>query len=269
MIPIYQVDSFAEAPFKGNPAGVCLLEHELEPELYLKIAGEMNLSETAFIVPTGKSDTFKLRWFTPKSEVPLCGHATLATAWIQYTELGYSGELYYETLSGRLSVSRVHEKIKLIFPAELPNRLEVDELIEGAIGCGGKTYYGANTQKLLVEIEKPDLLYKLRPDSKTLATLAVGVPVKGLIVTTRSSGEYDFLSRYFAPWIGIEEDPVTGSAHTVLGPYWAKKLNKNFLRAYQASDRGGELQLEILQNNKVSILGSAVTMIRGHLNLQL
>jgi PhzF family phenazine biosynthesis protein len=267
MAAIYQVDSFTKFPFRGNPAGVYISDVELDYETCIKIAREMNLSETAFPVRTTDDNHYRLRWFTPATEVPMCGHATLATSWVQFTELGIDGDLYYETLSGQLKVSRLGDSLKMDFPSELPLRIDCDGPIGEAVGCDGKAYYATGTRKLLFEIAGCEKLEGLHPDFSALEKLSVGVPVRGLIVTCNGGGEFDFFSRYFAPWVGINEDPVTGSAHTVLGPFWSERLGKEKLQAYQASHRGGEIRLEILDGNRISIIGNAVTVIRGQMSI--
>lgn len=266
MIKIFQVDSFTGEAFRGNPAAVCLLERELDERLYLEISREMNLSETAFLIPGATEGESRLRWFTPETEVRLCGHATLATAWIQYTELGMSGEIIYNTLSGRLNVSRDGERIEMNFPAENLSKFDNDLIVKRAIGCDGSSYYAPLSKKILFELAHGENLEDISPDFSSLKRLDFGLEVKGLIVTRKGSHDYDFMSRYFAPWVGINEDPVTGSAHTILGPYWSRKLGKNSLKAYQASRRGGEINLRILENDRVCIIGKAVTVLRGYLS---
>lgn len=267
MHKIYQVDSFTAVPFSGNPAGVCILEGQIDENLCLKISSEMNLSETAFVWPEGTSNTFNLKWFTPKTEVKMCGHATLATAWIQFTELGIKGEIFYETLSGRLKVKLVDEMIEMDFPSEDPARIDLDRRIGEIIGIEGDAYYSPGTEKLLYEIPAKDKLETLSFDTKRLLKTDFGKQSKGLIVTCSGDERYDFYSRYFAPWVGIDEDPVTGSAHTVLGPFWAKKLNKKKLKACQLSARKGELETELLDDRRILIRGKAVTVIRGVISI--
>jgi PhzF family phenazine biosynthesis protein len=265
MAAIYQVDSFTKLPFSGNPAGVYISDVEQDYETCIKIAREMNLSETAFPVRTTDDNHYRLRWFTPTTEVPMCGHATLATSWVHFTELGIDGDIYYETLSGQLKVSRIGDDLKMDFPSELPFRIDLDRSVGEALDCNGMAYYSTGTRKLLFEISDRKKLEGLHPDFSKMEKLSVGVPLRGLIVTCKGDGEFDFFSRYFAPWVGINEDPVTGSAHTVLGPFWSERLGKDKLRAYQASQRGGEIRLEILDGNRISIIGNAVTVIRGQM----
>ncbi|MBN2219951.1 MAG: PhzF family phenazine biosynthesis isomerase [Kosmotogaceae bacterium] len=264
---IYQVDSFTAVPFSGNPAGVCLLEGQIDEKLCLKISSEMNLSETAFVWPEGKSNTFSLKWFTPKTEVRMCGHATLATAWIQFTELGIRGEIFYETLSGRLKARLVDEMIEMNFPSEDPLRMDLEGGIGEIIGVEGDAYFSPRTEKLLYEIPAREKLETLSFDIKKLLKTDFGIKAKGLIVTCPGDERYDFYSRYYAPWVGIDEDPVTGSAHTVLGPFWSRKLNKKNLKACQLSARKGELEIELLDDKRILIRGKAVTVIRGEISI--
>ncbi|RAM60156.1 phenazine biosynthesis protein PhzF family protein [Mesotoga sp. SC_4PWA21] len=267
MLKIFQVDSFTGVPFGGNPAGVCVLEKEIEERQYLNIAAEMNLSETAFVNPLTKSNTFGLRWFTPKTEVKMCGHATLATAWVQFTELGIEGEIFYETLSGRLKVRYVDGKIEMDFPSDNPVRVPIDDALESIIGAKGKGYYSPATEKLIYFIPSISELEAILPDFNLLEKMDFGIEVKGLIVTSPGDQRYDFYSRYFAPWVGINEDPVTGSAHTVLGPFWSNQLGKRVLKACQLSSRMGEIELRLLEENRILILGEAVTLIRGTISI--
>jgi len=267
MLKIYQVDSFTAVPFGGNPAGVCLLDEEIDERLYPRIASEMNLSETAFVRPGDEKNTYGLRWFTPKVEVKMCGHATLATAWIHFTELGVKGEISYETLSGKLGVRYVDGKIEMNFPSDNPYRVKIDEMLGRITGVEGECYYSTLTEKLLYIISSKSKLEDLSFDFSLLQNRDFGYTVKGLIVSSPGDEKFDFYSRYFAPWVGINEDPVTGSAHTVLGPFWSEKLGRKNLRACQLSSRRGELDLELLPNSRILILGKAVTVIRGTISI--
>lgn len=283
-IPIYQVDAFTAEAFSGNPAAVCLLERDLDDATMRAIAAEMNLSETAFVRPVGDetweqvrdgagssaTPTFSLRWFTPKVEVDLCGHATLATAAVLFREVGVKSDLVrFETLSGALAARRGETGIVLDFPADPPVPFERPEglldtlrdfTIEAAV-------YAPKTRNLLIQLGSADEVRALEPDFARVMALTMQGEIHGPIVTARGEPPYDFVSRYFAPWVGIEEDPVTGSAHTVLGPYWGRILGKREMFAYQASARGGELHVTLLEEARVAIAGEAVTILEGELRL--
>lgn len=261
-IPIFQVDAFAEEPFRGNPAGVCLLERPAEAAWMQKVAAEMNLAETAF--PLAEGDGFRLRWFTPAVEVKLCGHATLATAHILWERglLAPGREARFETLSGPLTARRDGGLVELDFPARppLPRPPDWAESVVGALGVK-PVYIGMSAEDVLFEAADEAAVRSIAPDFAALRSL----PARGVIVTSRSSDErFDFVSRFFAPAVGVDEDPVTGSSHTVLVPYWAKKLGKTALTAYQASSRGGVLHLRDA-GERVKIAGRAVTVIAGEL----
>jgi len=261
-IPIFQVDAFTSEPFKGNPAGVCLLRGPAEAAWMQSVAAEMNLAETAF--PLAEGDGFRLRWFTPKVEVKLCGHATLATAHILWEQglVPAEREVRFQTLSGLLTARRDGDLVELDFPARppLPKVPEWAEAVVGALGIK-PTAIVLSAEDVLFEAADEEAVRSVQPDFATLRAL----PARGVIVTSRSaSPDYDFVSRFFAPAVGIDEDPVTGSSHTVLVPYWAKKLGKSEFTAYQASARGGVLRLR-LAGDRVKIAGRAVTVIKGEL----
>ena len=259
---IYQVDAFTQEAFKGNPAGVCLLTEPASEEWMHNIAREMNLSETAFLVPT--SDGFNLRWFTPTVEVALCGHATLASAHILWETgvLTKDQPARFHTLSGLLTARQAGDWIEMDFPSkpEIPADLPPD--LARALGVK-ILYTGKNQFDYLVEVENEQALRTLQPDFTLLGSL----PVRGVIVTCRPDDPksmYDFLSRFFAPAAGVNEDPVTGSAHACLAPYWSKKLGKEGMLAYQASARGGILRLRTA-GERVIICGHAITVMRCQL----
>jgi len=255
---IYQVDAFTEKTFSGNPAGICVLNEKPEEKLMQNIAREMNLSETAFLIKEGEK--YNLRWFTPDAEVDLCGHATLASAHILW-EKGYLRkdiEAKFSTKSGLLTAKMSDGWIELNFPALPEEKTEPSvELLE-ALGTQA-TYVGKNKFDYLVEVESEEIVTTMKPDFMKLLKL----PARGVIVTSRAKG-YDFVSRFFAPQIGVLEDPVTGSAHCCLGPYWQKKLNKDKFIAYQASERGGILRVKVA-DNRVLISGKAITVLEGEL----
>jgi PhzF family phenazine biosynthesis protein len=261
-IPIFQVDAFTAEPFKGNPAGVCLLSKPVEAAWMKNVAAEMNLAETAFPLPEG--DGFRLRWFTPAVEVRLCGHATLATAHILWEQgiLAPTEEARFETLSGRLTARRDGGLIELNFPSR-PVQPKLPEWTDAVVGVLGfkPLFIGMSAEDILVEAPDEDTVRSVEPDFALLRSL----PARGVIVTSRSSDpQFDFVSRFFAPAVGVNEDPVTGSSHCVLTPFWARRLAKSSMKAYQASARGGVLHVRV-DNDRVRIAGRAVTVIRGQL----
>jgi PhzF family phenazine biosynthesis protein len=256
---IYQVDAFTAEPFRGNPAAVCVLEKEPDAHWLQKVAAEMNLSETAFLLP--QADGYSLRWFTPSFEIDLCGHATLASAHILW-ERGYlrtDQEAKFYTKSGLLSARKVEDWIQLDFPALAEKETAAPEELLAALGID-PLYVGKSVFDYLIEVEQEEIVRKLQPDYTKL----MEAPMRGVIVTARAK-DYDFVSRFFAPEVGIFEDPVTGSAHCCLGPYWQKKLGKDHFLAYQASERGGVLKLQVT-GERVLISGQAVTVLEGQLS---
>lgn len=267
----YVVDAFTDMQFKGNPAAVCLLEDEISEGLMQKIAYEMNLSESAFVKsvegkPISESNKFSLRWFTPKVEVPLCGHATLATSWVLFSDvaLGYE-KIEFETLSGTLISKKEEEGVLLDFPlSELEPYTPPMELIS-SLGVSG--YEGCQlareSKKILIHLKDEEAVLKVNPDFEVMNDLSFEDMI-GVIVTSQGSPPYDFISRFFAPWVGVLEDPVTGSAHTVLTPYWSKILGKKEMLAYQASERGGELLVRE-KEDRVELVGSAQIVLKGEL----
>lgn len=259
-LPIVQVDAFTDRAFSGNPAAVCLLDAPREDGWMQNVAREMNLSETAFLMR--RDDGFDLRWFTPEVEVDLCGHATLASAHVLWEEeiLDKKETARFHTRSGILSAVRVDRWIEMDFPAELQKPAIAPPALTRAVGTT-PVYIGRNRFDYLLELESEEVLRSLHPDLALLKT----VPARGVIVTAPSgSKNYDFVSRFFAPAVGINEDPVTGSAHCCLGPYWQKRLKKDSFIAYQASARGGIVRLNV-QGDRVMLSGQAVTVLRGEL----
>lgn len=255
---IYQVDAFTEKPFMGNPAAVCILKNYPTEKWMQDVAGEMNLAETAFLVPM--NDGYSLRWFTPNSEVDLCGHATLASAHILW-ERGYirpDQEAKFYTKSGLLTAIIHEDWVQLNFPATLEEKIEGPAELTEALDIV-PVYIGKNVFDYLIEVESEEIVRTISPDFTKL----MKVPMRGVIVTAKSA-EYDFISRFFAPEVGIFEDPVTGSAHCCLGPYWKKRLKKDKFIAYQASERGGVLKVQVL-GERVLISGKAVTVLEGDL----
>ena len=257
---IFQVDAFNNKPFSGNPAGVCILEKPADESWMQNVAMEMNLSETAFLFR--KEDGFNLRWFTPKMEVDLCGHATLASAHILYTKgyLNPGQKADFYSKSGLLKAEFKNGWIELDFPRL--NEVSVDTPVDLARALGAKPLYvGKCGFMYLAELKSEDVVRTLKPDFSILGKPEVG----SVIVTSRAStAGYDFVSRFFAPIVGIDEDPVTGSAHCCLGPYWSKKLGKSEFDAFQASARGGVLKVKV-GNDRVYLRGQAVTVLEGEL----
>jgi PhzF family phenazine biosynthesis protein len=259
--PLYQVDAFTSQRFGGNPAAVCILEEPAEESWMQAVAAEMNLAETAFL--HRENDGFRLRWFTPTVEVELCGHATLASAHVLW-EAGYlweEEEARFYTLSGLLTARSQEGWIELNFPAVPEESAQAEPELLASLGIDALLYVGRNKFDYLIEVGSAAEVRALKPDFAALRK----VGGRGVMVTARDeSGEYDFVSRFFAPAAGIDEDPVTGSAHCGLGPYWAAKLDKNELTAFQASPRGGLVRLAVA-GDRVLLRGQAVTVLRGML----
>lgn len=258
---LLQIDAFTSAPFRGNPAAVCLLDEERDAQWMQDVASEMNLSETAFLLRRG--DGFSLRWFTPGAEVALCGHATLASAHALWEEgiLGPDDTARFHTLSGLLTADRRGDLIELDFPATIPQPAEAPEGLLSALGLTDALFVGRNKFDFVIEVESEQLVRTLEPDHAQLKR----IPVRGVIVTSRATtGDADFVSRFFGPAVGVDEDPVTGSAHCALTPYWAAKLGKNEMLAFQASRRGGYIRVR-LAGDRVKLGGNAVTVLRGEL----
>jgi len=255
---IAQVDAFTDKAFAGNPAGVCILTERVSDSWMQNMAKEMNLAETAFLLK--ESGGYNLRWFTPTIEVELCGHATLAAAHTLW-ELGYLPEnesAHFSSLSGPLHAHRSGAWIELDFPAERESESTCPDALAKGLGTQF-TYVGKNRFDYLVVVESEQLVRGLTPNMAMLRQ----VPERGVIVTAASdSDEFDFVSRFFAPSVGIDEDPVTGSAHCCLAPYWANLLGKSELVAYQASERGGIVRMR-LENDRVILAGKAVTIFTG------
>ena len=259
-LTLYQIDTFTGRPFEGNPAAVIPLETWLPDYTMQSIAEENNLSETVFFVP--KNSGFHIRWFTPKTEVDLCGHATLAAAYVLFNILGYKGEsIEFESKSGTLTVLQKYDWLVLDFPSQPPIPCHVPDAIVKAfkktpIEC-------LRSEDYIVVFESESDILSIKPDMDYLKKL----DLRGVIITARSR-QYDFVSRFFAPNCGIDEDPVTGSAHTQLTPYWAQILGKTSMTAKQVSSRGGELICE-LHNDRVFISGKAVKFLEGKIELNI
>jgi PhzF family phenazine biosynthesis protein len=259
---ILQVDAFAEAAFGGNPAAVCFLEEPADAVWLAQVAGEMNLSETAFLQRRG--DTWRLRWFTPTVEVDLCGHATLAAAHAIWEEglAAAEASLRFETRSGELTARRVDAGgIVLDFPAEPATPATPPATLVAALGSPSVIAAGRNRFDWLVQVESAAVVRALRPDMAALAE----IEMRGVTVTAESDdGRHDFVSRWFGPGVGVPEDPVTGSAHCCLGPWWAERLGRQELKGYQASPRGGSVGVRVHEAG-VELTGRAVTVLRGRL----
>lgn len=259
-LEFHQVDAFSDRPFSGNPAMVYRLDAWLSDELMQQIAAEHNLSETAFVVR--EDHGWHIRWFTPSHEIPLCGHATLASAFVLYEKYAEASDtLHFSSKSGALSVTRENGRLLLDFPAMPPSEVGVTVDIERALNTQVVDVLGS--AELLVVLESEQAVRQCTPDLAAIARL----PWPGVIVTAKGDGErYDFVSRYFAPGIGVSEDPVTGSTHCCLIPYWSARLNKFSLTAHQSSARGGDLFCR-LEGDRVKIGGYATLVASGVLTL--
>jgi predicted PhzF superfamily epimerase YddE/YHI9 len=264
-VRIVQVDAFTTRPFAGNPAAVCVLRDRPADGWMRDVAREMNLSETAFLVPRSavpRTDGYDLRWFTPAVEVDLCGHATLASAHVLWEDghLPTGAQARFQTRSGLLRAGRCGDWIELDFPATHASGEEAPPGLLAALGASAQ-FVGRTKFDYLVHLESEEQLRAISPDFTALRKMAV----RGVIVTARSaSSDFDFVSRFFAPASGVDEDPVTGSAHCALGPYWSERIGKTELTAYQASARGGVVRVRV-KADRVILGGQAVTVLRGEL----
>ena len=255
-LPLYQVDAFTSRLFGGNPAAVVLLEDWLPDDVLAAIAAENNLAETAFVIPG--ADTMPLRWFTPKVEVPLCGHATLASAAVVMERLEPGRrEVVFQSASGPLSVTRTGASYAMNFPSRPSVRVPTPEALTRALGADPLEVW-ENSFNFMAVFERADAVRALVPDMPAVASL--GRP--GVIATAAGDRGFDCVSRYFAPAKGIPEDPVTGGAHCMLAPYWAQRLGKSTLRAHQASARGGELTCRVV-GERVELEGACVFYLEG------
>jgi PhzF family phenazine biosynthesis protein len=261
----YIVDSFTHEPFKGNPAGVCFLENELNDEVMLKIAQEFGLSETAFVKATARTDTYSIRFFSPQKEIPLCGHATLAAAKVIFksTELHEIHFITWHNLD--LTIKKVDHEIIMEFPVYDTIAATVPATMLKALGLDSITQasFSKESKIMVLEIDDCDLLTRLNPDF--IGLVKTYDDINGVLVTAPSKNSYyDFHYRYFWPWAGTNEDPVTGGVQTFLAKYWAKKLNKTKMKAFQSSSRTGLMTVE-LQGGKVYIYGEAIIILEGNL----
>lgn len=258
-LTLYQIDAFAEKVFEGNPAAVIPLQNWLNDEVMQKIALENNLSETAFFVPVEAG--FHIRWFTPLAEVNLCGHATLASAHVLFNHLNYTEkEIRFQSRSGILKVKKEGDLIVLDFPASKMSEIEVPENLQTAFNIQPKKCIKGRDDLMLI-FEKEEDILNLKPDFQKI----IQSKTRGVIVTAKSE-KYNFVSRFFAPAVGVNEDPVTGSAHTILIPFWSNELRKNEMIAKQISGRGGILYCKNL-GDRVEIGGKAVTYLMGEITV--
>lgn len=259
-VHIVQVDAFTSIPFAGNPAAVCVLPAPADESWMRNVAREMNLSETAFLHP--ENGGYRLRWLTPVVEVDLCGHATLASAHVLWEDghLASDAEARFHTRSGLLTCTRDGAWIRMDFPAKIAEPAEGPQQLADALGAD-LTWIGRNQFDYLVQVASEATLRSLQPNHHLLRQL----PVRGVIVTARSKDpKFDFVSRFFAPGSGVDEDPVTGSAHSALAPYWASRLGKKAMVGFQASPRGGVVKVKV-EGDRVAMSGQAVTVMRGEL----
>lgn len=258
---IYQVDAFASKLYEGNPAAVCVLKNWLPDSIMQNIAMENNLAETAFLVQIEKT-SYELRWFTPTIEVDLCGHATLASAHVIYTEYDFPlAEIYFETKSGKLIVKRIAEgKYLMDFPCDEPIKVDEFDHIANAMNVDASECYKGKDDYILV-LDNEQSVIDARPDIKAMTE----IDSRGILLSAIGNKK-DFVSRCFFPNVGVDEDPVTGSAHTLLTPYWAHKLRKNKLSARQLSSRGGDIEC-IYKGNRVALVGNAITYMKGMIDV--
>lgn len=274
-IKIFQVDAFTEEAFRGNPAMVCILNETIDDELMQKIAFEFNLSETAFLLPKlknkKKNNEYEIRWFTPQKEVSLCGHATLAASQVlfKHKKIPFDEIIYYSE-SGILKAKRDVYGISLDFPLDEPEDIlprQYNEILKAMdISTYENIFLGRKTKKLIVHLKSQEEVINVHPRYEELKKLNVE-EIKGVGITSTFDKKYDFVTRYFNPWAGVNEDPVTGSVHTLLASYWSNILGVKELKAYQASYRGGEMILRIKENNRLEIIGDARIIFKGKLNI--
>lgn len=266
LVPFYQIDAFTSEPFCGNPAAICFMRTDLNDKEYLSISKEMNLSETAFLDEIDEG-VFSLRWFTPVKEVPLCGHATLAAAHLLFNHIGVNvDKIKFETISGPLYAINTPHGVLMDFPSNPPVPVDPPLQILNALGVKRwiDVQYSPGNQKLMIHLESYDVVRRVSPDFRTLLEAENTLGWRAVMVTSSGFDEYDFVSRHFAPFMGVNEDPVTGSNHTILTPYWSKILGKKRMKAYQASERGGSLIVED-KGDRVNIIGRSVLIIEGYL----
>ncbi len=275
-IPYYTVDAFTDSPFGGNPAAVCLDADKVSDEGRLRIAQEMNLSETAFVHRPDSDGVRRLRWFTPVAEVPLCGHATLASAHVLLREMGAKGPVVFDSASGPLIVHEDDGRLLMDLPAapatEAPMPPGLMEALNPSAALGDhdpaddpadRPVFAASAKVALVALPSEDAVLSVQPDFGAMARLVLpGAPMGVAVTAPGAAPDVDFVSRFFAPWLGVDEDPVTGVAHTTLTPWWAGRLGKTEMSARQRSRRGGSLLVRS-KGDRVELLGQAVTVAAG------
>jgi len=270
-IEIYQVDSFTKEMFKGNPAMVCILDKYIDSSTMQNIAFEVNLSETAFLVPKVNNE-YEIRWFTPQNEVNLCGHATLAASKVLFNikKIPYD-EIVYHSKSGILKSKIDVKGITLDFPIDkviYESKEQYRELLD-AMGINEfeDIFKGESTRKLVIRLKNKEEVMSLKPKFEKMREF-IANDIKGVGITAKHDNDkYDFVTRYFNPWVGVNEDSVTGSVHTLLAKYWGEVLNKRELKAYQLSKRGGNMLLRIIDEKRLEIIGDACIVFTGKLNL--
>lgn len=265
-IKTFLVDSFTDEAFKGNPAGVCLLDGKISEELMQNIAMEINAAETAFVVKSNEDKKYSIRYYSPQVEIPFCGHATVASAKVLFEKFGLDEVEFTTHFNLKLSAFKNGDKLRMIFPLFQTHEFSSDKILEALqISSYEDVKYCKDNQDLVVRVKDKDTLLNISPDFGKLKD-ASG-EFRGVCVTAPSNDEgYDFYSRFFAPAVGINEDTVTGSAHSVLAKYWSDILGKKELSAYQLSKRGGYLKLKILDNNSLEVISNAKIVIEGELN---
>ncbi len=268
-IETYIVNSFTDEPFKGNPAGVCLLDEDISDQFKLQIAKELGLSETAFLLPMNETQTYDIRFFSPKMEIPLCGHATLASAKVMFNKHPSQSTFTFKNIEGlALKVSQLTDGIQMNFPiydtipqevpAEVLDALGIDQILNST--------YNKETHILLLEISSSQVLRRLQPHYNRL--IASHSNINGVLVTALSDDKnFDFESRYFWPWSGTNEDPVTGGTHTFLAKYWGERLNKKRMNSYQCSERSGFMTVELIDHNLMTITSNAQIVFEGSLQI--
>ncbi len=269
LIETYIVDSFTDKPFKGNPAGVCILKNKLKDSQMLSIAKELGLSETAFINKLDHLDTYGIRYFSPKMEIPLCGHATLASSKVIFEKNSSLTKIHFITIQNLdLKIQCKDEKILMEFPVYKTKPQDAPIALLNALGIEKviNSVYNEETEILLLEINDSQVLNDLTPDFENLKSSHTSI--NGVLVTAISKQDnYDFESRYFWPWSGTNEDPVTGATHTFLAKYWSKQLNKTKMNSYQCSERTGFMEVELINDDKLIIKSVAQIILKGELTI--
>ena len=266
-IQTYIVDAFTNEPFKGNPAGICLLEKLISKKAMQSIAGELNLSETAFLLKNN-SHHYTIRYFTPTVEVDFCGHATLASSKVIFDKLGNKNVNFTTTKGLELNAKQEHEFIKMKFPLYETIEYVPNKDLYDAFGIKNpeSTRFAPNLDMLIIEVKDKQTLLDIKPNFQK--AIESSQSIKEVVVTTKSvDRDYDFYSRCFCPWVGIDEDPVTGASHSVLAKYWGDRLNKREMSAYQLSKRGGFLKLKLISNTELEVRSNAQIVFEGEINI--